>query len=288
MKRPNTENLDTGSITKVISSTVSNNFLAQQVDQILLPSWETSYLDNLSEWEIGTLVEFTISAVHKIDPTAVDDLAMFLLDIHTGTAETNTKSRLLELGGKLSSKRTGGMDHSPIFTAKAYLDSETATARGPNKKRAEMQAAAQLLDLLGIEYDDSITPWRLPDEEVRPSYQTWEPYTTSVTEVNLKGKETVEEWWTRGAFRRQKSIHRALLAPRVFPDVIEAVDCWAWRFEEENGAAAFAAIVSANGECHTVPAVKAVSANQVRGIVGVEVNQIIAKLVGLKIPHHDS
>ena len=288
IQQNNNENLgarlDTGSLTKVISSTVSNNFLAQQADQILLPSWNALSLENLSEWEIGTLVEVAISAVYRIDPAAVENLATFLLDIHTRTAESNTKSRLLELGGTVSAERTGGTDHNPIFTATATLDAKITTAEGPNKKRAEMLAAAQLL--LNDEYYESfaVTPWELPEKEQRFSYQTWKPFAIPQTEVELKGKETVEEWWIRGAFAQpKKSIHRAMIAPGIFPDVIEAVNCWVWRFNEQGEAAAFAMIVGPNGQCHTVPGVRAVSANQARKIVGLEANRIIAKLVGLDI-----
>ena len=273
--------LDTGSLTQVISSTVSNSFLAQQADQILSLGWKSALdLDNLSEWEIGTLVEAAVYAVHKVDPSAVDHLATFLLDSHAQTTERNTKSRLLELGGTVVAERTGGSDHNPVFTATATLESETATAEGPSKKRAEMLAAAQLLDLSDIE---SSTVWRFPDNDASFTYRKWEPTFFGTNEVNLRGNETVEEWWMRGAFLRKDALYRAMMAPKIFPGAIEAFDAWVWRYEHEV-AAAFAMIVATNGSYHTIPAKTATSANKARQLVGLEANRIIAELAGLKIP----
>ena len=68
--------LDTGSLTKVIAATVSNNFLAKHAHKVLLPSWKKLNLESLSEWEVGSLVEMAVCAVHKLDPGAVDMLAM--------------------------------------------------------------------------------------------------------------------------------------------------------------------------------------------------------------------
>ena len=272
--------LDTGSLTKVIAATVSNNFLAKHAHKVLLPSWKKLNLESLSEWEVGSLVEMAVCAVHKLDPGAVDMLAMYLLEAHSRatTMEMDTKSRLLQLGGTVRSERTGGKDHNPRFTATARLGGEMSTALGPSKKRSEMIAAAQVLVAVG-DQGGSVILWN-PLDANRFTFNKWEQFELVDTKISLKDGETPVEWWIRGADKPKTSFERAMMAPFVFPNEIGAVDSWVWR-QGETHAAVFIVIVSKTGKCHTIPATTATTATKARKLVGIEANRAIANMVGV-------
>lgn len=288
--------VDTGGLTQVISGAVSNSFLAQHADSILLPCWKRLDLDTLSEWEIATLVEAAVWAVHQVDPSAVHSLATFLLDAHANSAEDSlsgkAKSRLLELGGSVTAKRTAGGDHNPVFTATATWKAHTAKSQGPSKKRAETLAAARLLAAAHVDVQEE-TVWEIwsPMEETSFTYNKWEPLVLAHTQIKLKNGETPTEWWIRGAQLPRDALRRAVMAPKIFPDMIAAVDSWVRRRrrrqvdsdESDDEAAVFAVIVTTNGQHYSIPVATGASANQARRIVGLAATRIIAQLVDLTL-----
>ena len=304
--------IDTGSLTKRISYAVSNAFLARHVDQIL-PGYT---IDRSSEWEIGTAVEAAVCAVHRVEPDAVLELAQFLVHraAATSTERTNTKGTFLEMGGRfVQSRRVGGKDHIPIFEATAVWENLSFTARGSSKKHAETEASRQVLErvdeLLGVNMDEenkfstlglkvaNVTmtlPSPSPSNESNSNsdtvYGQWQRF-GNLDDVNIEDNETALDWWLRGACAPRKAFHRAMMASRVFPEHIVAVDSWVRRPEDDekidakqqHATAIFAMVMDAQQRYHYISVETAVSATQARAIMGVRINQKIAELVGVEL-----
>ena len=146
-------------LTKRFAFAVSNDNMAAHLDELLTPSL-LALVPPASEraaqvHDCGTMVEACIDQVHAAgDMAAVTEVAVFLL-AHplrldsTGVArpmKTNTKGRLLELGGAFSGfQMSGRADHAPLYHAEASLRDLRASAQGLSRKRAEQEAAAALL-----------------------------------------------------------------------------------------------------------------------------------------------
>ena len=289
--------LDTGNITVLLSQIVSNRFLAYHATTILGSAWPNlDFLQGLSSWKVGTCVESAVFCVYQRDPIAVQDLVSFLIQAHAAeraVSERNTKSRLLELGGTISPAiRTGGSDHAPIFTATAELEKVKTTAQGSNKKRAEMMAAAQLLyQILGEEDAEEAAlsktlfyPGNDDDSESGFDYGTWELCGSMDDTIALQGNESPVEWWIRGATVPRDAFARAMRAPVIFPESLQAVDSWVRRMSTDDEATVFAMIVTHTaGECLYVPAKTAPTANRARKLLGVEANRMIAQLVNITL-----
>jgi len=290
---------NTGHLTKRISAAVSNAFLAQHAPHIfpaqhysLITSNNTN--NNLSDWEIGTAVEAAVCAVHAVNPDAVAQLAEYLVTQQgTQRSDPNTKGRLLELGGTVTSQRTGGGDHNPVFEAVAQLDDATATAKGPNKRRAEMLAAARVLQAATgeplLEEEQLLVP---SDSAIPRTHDQWEVFENIQGIDDMLTDESVVDWWKRGATAPAHAFHRAMMAPAVFPKHITAVDSWVRRTTTNNNevAAVFLVIVEQRDNnddqllyYHTIPVQTAESATRARQVVGRHANRAIADIVGLEL-----
>jgi len=297
--------VDTGSLTKRISGAVSNRFLAQHADKILPENiLKTMNSSSLSEWEVGTAVEAAVFAVNQVDPDAVLELANYLIHESAFMTDPNCKGRLLELGGTIQSRRIRGGDHNPVFRATATLDQQTATAEESSKKKAETRAAAKLLDQLGGKHSSALQPQGEKNtqedvvlNELPVTYDQWEPF-ENVDAVELQNGESAIEWWKRGAAIPKDAFQRAMMAPVVFPDALQAVDSWVRR-QPEQDTAVFMVIVGRGrskdvgddededdkcADYHTIPVHTAKSATKARIAVGLKANQIIAKLANVKLP----
>lgn len=311
---------DTGELTQQLSAVVSNQTLAQHAS-VLLNIDNTS---DASEWELATRVEAAVSAVHDINPAAVHELAAYLVAavIHTRATTNvavwhNSKGILLEAGGALKCRRTGGSDHQPIFTATARLGMETATAQGPNKKRAEMIAASRLVmvvqqededgDDIEMEEDDEEMDKTMISVEYHHNHNSndelrndtldeWVPFApqssptaAQMMMIRLQEGETLVEWWKRGAQVPRKAFHRALMAPLVFDTEIVAVDSWTKRQYNNSDATAVLMVIQQQEQpgdknntassFHTLPIQTAASATKARAAAGLALNRLIADLV---------
>ena len=280
---------DSGSLTKMKSDIVSNQFLAKHATQILPSTWSIPDIDQKSDWDVGTVVEAAVSLVHQKDPKAVDDLANFLLRRYERNTDVrNFKGMLLELGGNVSSKRVGGLDNNPIFAATATLQDKTSTTKGSSKKRAEMMAAAQVLselDVTILEGPTTTIPWQ-PDEV---AYHEWKPIIMPADlTLQLEPNETPTDWWLRKATLPKKAFLRAYMSPVVFPETIKSFNAWMWRHESSGDAtpqaAVLAVVVTTAGTIHTIPAKSEPSGSKAQKVTGLEANRVIAELVGVKLP----
>ena len=281
--------------TVLASVALSNSFLARNVHQIL-PEFLNNNLLQVSDHRVGTMVEVAVAAVHAKDDgaEAVHDLATWLVREASMNPDPNAKGRLLNLGGTVESIQVSGTDHQPVFHATAELQGRCAFAHGHSKKQAEQLAAAGLFT--DMEYN-------VVEREVldlSPACNVWNPFFFPLDHrLELKGGETIREWWSRGALRPQDSFRRAMMAPEVFPDQIVAVDSWTRRTEEDDEspyAAVMMVITSRssqdvntnNGmdlEFSYVPVqISKKSATSARKAMGIEANRIIAKLVSVPLP----
>ena len=131
-------------------------------------------------------------------------------------------------------------------------------------------------------------------------YETWNRFEfTQHYSITLKGGESPVEWWMRGATIPKKAFARALRAPLIFPDHLRAVDSWTWRRANNDNddtsndkgggdkssplCVVFAMIVTQDETCIHVPVQTAISGEQARRRLGLEVNRQIAQLVGLTL-----
>jgi hypothetical protein len=197
--------MDTGNMTKRIGGAVSNALMAAHVERILPVVQEDFQI--YSDWELGTMVEAAVATVHPYNPEAVTDLAAFLLAEAMRMMDPNCKGRLQELGGAVTSRRVGGSDHAPVWTATASLDDiYQAQADGNSKKHAEMLAASKVLD--SIPGQSSVIA--NASREVIPAPFTldeWEGM--KIRSFKRKEGESWETWWQRGAFDPRESFNRA-------------------------------------------------------------------------------
>ena len=99
----------------------------------------------MSDHSIGTVVEIAVAEMFEADESAVEDLTKWLIQTAEDTPDKNSKGLLLNLGGKVSSYRDGGNDHSPLFRAKAEFGGIVTKGEGKSKKKAEQDAAGKLL-----------------------------------------------------------------------------------------------------------------------------------------------
>jgi dsRNA-specific ribonuclease len=151
--------VDLGWLTQVKSEAVSNRMFAKNLGQIL-PDQSQGFVElaQLQPHDAGTFVEAAVEAVAISIPggesgrEAVAELAKWLVQeaLKRGHANYNYKGDLLELGGTIETKRIGGMDHEPVFLAKANLFDHSAEAEGRNKKLAEQEASEKLFENVGI------------------------------------------------------------------------------------------------------------------------------------------
>ena len=250
-------------------------------------------------------MEAAVFAVQQVDPDAVLELANYLIHESAFMTDPNCKGRLLELGGTIQSRRIRGGDHNPVFTATATLHQQTATAEESSKKKAETRAAAKLLDQLGGKHSSALQPQEEKNSqedvvlnELPVTYDQWEPF-ENVDAVELQNGESAIEWWKRGAAAPKDAFQRAMMAPVVFPDAVQAVDSWVRR-QPEQDTAVFMVIVGCGRSndmgdddadeddkreyYHTIPVHTATSATKARKAVGLKANQIIAKLANVKLP----
>jgi hypothetical protein len=144
-----------GELTTEHNLATSNDFLLSQLADILPEHGLSNKLVETPHLAV-TMVEAAVFTVHEEDGSdAVDDLARHLVRGASAVSvdEPNPKGALLELGGSVSSERTGGTDHEPVFRATAELAEQRmiVTVRG-SKADAEFKAATSLLDSVFGEY----------------------------------------------------------------------------------------------------------------------------------------
>lgn len=163
-----------GGATRLTNLALSNSFFAAHVETVL-PKYKKE-ARNLSDKDIGTMLEAAVARVHAIDEKAVSDLVSFLVheaktSLRVQEAGNNkdmnyehlikplknldyqsAKKTLLEMGGTVRDAiRIGGSDHKPIFQATATFDNpKTAVATAGSKKKAERLAASKLLNKLNV------------------------------------------------------------------------------------------------------------------------------------------
>ena len=133
---------DLGSVAETHAIAVSNRLLGLRFGEIL-PAHDA--LD--SHRRAGTIVEATVSAVHRADRggergAAVAALARWLVVCaRDSTERIDAKRRLLALGGTVSANVVpGSPDHRPVFEAVAELGLERAVAAAATKRDAETSA----------------------------------------------------------------------------------------------------------------------------------------------------
>jgi hypothetical protein len=166
-----------------------------------------------SDWELGTMVEAAVATVHPYNPEAVTDLAAFLLEEATRMMDPNCKGRLQELGGAVTSKRVGGSDHAPIWTATAFLDDiHQSQANGNSKKHAEMLAASKVLDLIPGQSSVIATESR---EVISAPFTLDEWEGMKIRSFKRKEGESWEAWWKRGACDPREAFSRASASHEV-------------------------------------------------------------------------
>jgi len=270
-----------GSVSKIVSTSLSNAFMARHVDQIL-PHLNIAMM---SDWEIGTEVEATVAEVYKRNDgvDSVAELVRFLTNktLEMSEAEANPKSRLLNLGGSVlaSSERDGkSSDHDPTYTAVASYKDIRIKAKGSSRKRAELTAALQVLKQIDVEDVPQL-------EELKPlaapaTLHQWEPFEVVDAHYLKTGQDAVQ-WWIKGASDAKSSFERAIMAPSVFHN-IEAVDSWIRRSSQDH-ATVIMVIVFDDASVLIVPAQSAQSGTKARALLGLEANRMIASVVGLDI-----
>ena len=140
---------DLGSVAETHAIAVSNRLLGLRFGEIL-PA--RAALD--SHRRAGTIVEATVSAVHRADRggergAAVAALARWLVVCaRDSTARIDAKNRLLALGGTVAASAVpGSPDHRPVFEAVAELGRERAVAAAATKRDAETSASLDVLSL---------------------------------------------------------------------------------------------------------------------------------------------
>ena len=151
--------VDLGWLTQVKSEAVSNRMFAKNVG-LILPDQSQDFvgLAQRQSHDAGTFVEAAVEAVATSIPggepgrEAVAELAEWLVQETLKRGDNyNYKGRLLELPRTtIETKRIGGMDHEPVFLAKAIFCGHSAEAEGRSKKLAEQAASKQLFKNVGI------------------------------------------------------------------------------------------------------------------------------------------
>ena len=163
-----------GNATVLTSIALSNSFFASNIDTILPHLRTHQGVKNLNDHDIGTIVEAAVAKVSQENQDAVDDLARWLVQKAEDSGDTqatcsrfiqeqkaketlaylNAKGHLLNIGGKVYSKREGGPNHAPIFSATAefhFTDKQEdyrTNSKARSKKSAERIAAVELLERL--------------------------------------------------------------------------------------------------------------------------------------------
>ena len=244
-------------LTSIHNAAINNEKLAAVIDAIL-PRRLLERIPPGSSMQVhdrGTMVEACVDAVAKDDPAAVDELARFLVmtcvaseggssssssssSIGDHPVEGNPKGKLLELGGELSCEVVGGLQHAPVFLAEAKLRLPdggmlSARAEGTSKKGAERAAAEEVLREGGLnvmvqpkqrvrlaeaasaEAESLQTQAELADGGFEWVEVVLRPEDLS---ANLEAGETLPEW-----FGRRVTMHRCILAPRIFPELVQSV-----------------------------------------------------------------
>lgn len=288
-----------GAVSVLTSTAFSNSFLADNVEHILPVYAQQDKQQQLNDHQVGTMIEAAVAKIHDTDEAAVLDLVAWLLK---KASNSNTKGTVLEMGGVVTCTQIGGFDHSPSFQANATLEGFSAVATASTKKKAEKLAAARLLEEMDIDVmtfeENSATILSLENK----SSGEWNKVVTDTMELHLSNDECLEDWWVRGALDPQKSFHRAMMAPLVFPKCIVAVDFWTRKptlESTEEMSAAFILITSSNSKSnddedgskqdighqyHLTPVSQGSSNTRARKKTSLEANKIIAEIASIELP----
>lgn len=293
----NNSDLTVGEATSLAKVAVSNSFLTSNIST-LLPEYAEE-AKGLSEHQAGTMLEAAVASVHATNEDAILDLANWLIQNAPSHPYLDSKSSLLNLGGNIESERIGGSDHETIYKATATLHDETVEATGIGKKRAELAVATKLLTGMNLETpsDDedynvlALTP---DDEKTLGQWEKDEILDANMLKLKLRDGDRIENWWRRGAMSPKDSFRRALLAPMVFPDYIEAVDSWTRFTTSEssyNTQVATFIIITCRPRCsgqameYKITSVcEGESKTQARKTLGVEANKMIAERLSIMLP----
>jgi hypothetical protein len=221
-------------LSEVMAEAVSNQMFASRLGDILpVHSKGLLKLAEIQLHDAGTMVEAAIDAVVSAGGVAgeeaVSELASWLVEAALQRGPANTKGKLLEVGGIVTSKFLDGYpDHDPRFLATAQLDGLNFEAEGRSKLEAEQEASARLLLLMDSSFGGFASSKRMQvrgnDTQCSSSGDFIE--ITSDLAMNLKNGESAQEWWLRGAAKSNSAFYRAVMAPHTFPNAIAMVKCW--------------------------------------------------------------
>ena len=296
------EQYSAGAVSLLTGTAFSNSFLAANVKHILPVAYaQQDKQQQLNDHQVGTMIEAAVAKVHDTDEAAVLDLVEWLLE---KASNHNTKGAVLEMGGVVTCTQIGGFDHSPTFQATATLESLSSVATASTKKKAEQLAAGRLLEEMDIDVttfqENSSTILSLDENNKR--FGEWNKVVMDTMELHLSNDECLEDWWLRGALDPQKSFHRAMMAPLVFPNCIVAVDSWTRASlpdsNTEEMSAAFILITSTNSKSnandgskqeighqyHVTPVCQGSSNTRARIKMSLEANKIIAEIASIELP----
>ena len=305
---------DVGYASKVFSEATSNRLFVENLGTIL-PDHSAGLegIGSAQAHDAGTMIEAAVAKVHaEADHAAIDDLAKWLLSkALTTAASSNSKGALLEQGGSVESEQLPGFpDHSPRFRAVAQLGDVRAEAEAPNKKESERLAASMIFGedtpvlqtkervQFTIKLPDSSPPdnSHAIDHAAREGMPLWTKWFIAGHDcaANLKGDESLAEWWQRGAMSKNRAFHRACMAATVFPERIDAVDVWLKWEEEQESAHAVTVITWAksnkpktnkddDGTASRITCVTVTGStkNMAKCLVGEATNRLIAERVGV-------
>jgi hypothetical protein len=198
------------------------------------------------------------------------------------------------MGGTIESYRVGGPDHFPIHEAVAAWGSIQCVERQfGSKPQVEELAARKVLTKLLEQGNDSVSldisqTVRVDDcrAPVDVAVGEWHQKTVNNYGLKLKNGESREEWWSRGFQDPKGAFRRALFAPYIFDSIVDS-QCWTQHVPEgslDNSHAALFILLyrEANGlEYVVTPVFQGPSFTKAQGLASVELNQQIAKIVGI-------
>lgn len=265
------------SLTRQISITVSNAFLADQA-KYLLPQFheQSNAFKSMNDWKIATILEAAVAEVYEQSSDAVRDLASYL--VHTSSPDSENicpKVQVLRIGGVVWSREVLGADNVRKFVSHAFLNDAYISGHGDSKEQAESTACLRLLHIL-----DADAPGRCQFSLIPESYDEWQPIDRLTI---LKPKdETLQEWWFRGAFKPNSAFHRAMATPLVF-DGILAVDSWTKRQKDGKDICSVLMVITTTKHSVAIPIETADSATKARKYVGLRANQYISEKIQLQV-----
>ncbi len=160
----NFDDVDEGTLSRYKSRLVSREMLARAIEQFDILAYcriGEKMDDPMPDSVKANIAESLLAAVYKdagweaLQKAVRALLGPFVEQAESLTATFDAKGKLQEYAlqtfkvlPKYKSQRTGGTDHSPVFSCTVTLGEQEATAEGSSRRRSESAAAAAYLTLV--------------------------------------------------------------------------------------------------------------------------------------------